>query len=273
MPIASSSTTLIVSVVAGLVSLAAAAVGFYLGSLRRRGWTELPSVTLRRQGTVRRPTPELPEELVEALAQGDAVLFAGAGLTVESDGPTFAQLLDAVADQLQDAREVDVPRLADIRSQIAIGEINLAAELLAARYPQDALAATARRIFARPLRPGPTLDVLSRSGFAGVITDDWSGVVTRAFGSSRAISPWEGERLSELERAGSPFALELFGGADHNRALLSTQDLQRILEEARSVPRTRTPSTLSTPWRSRCSCIRGAASIPPCSSRSTTKAR
>jgi hypothetical protein len=184
-----------------------------------------------------------PPALLDALVEGECVLFAGAELGGFSDTPSRRQLLRILVEQNieQFPREV----LHSLRGQLEQADSELVAELIAARIPAAEIAATLEVLSFDPgWKPGgeKLLRLLAGMPFAGVVTDMWSTHAEMVFGGREPVvvtpSGQEEGSLGRLLRANRFFVAHLWGIAgEPDQLRLSWQQYRESLRESREFER------------------------------------
>jgi hypothetical protein len=179
------------------------------------------------------PRPEPPTDLIEELVLGECVLFAGAGCTVSAGLPTWPQLLSGIIQQV--AGTDDDPDWAALEDQLDAGQVDLVAQILTGRLSAQRL--TEAAIHALDVkRPTASrlLASLAALPFAGVVTDDWSSTVARAFADRepQLVTPGDAGAGAEALRYKRAFVLQAYGALP-GQLLLSFDDYQRVITEER----------------------------------------
>lgn len=193
---------------------------------------EYLSTPLPAEGTLRRGGRDI-EDLLDALAAGDCVLFAGAGVAASAGRPTWPELLTHMIMSLsRSAEERSGSWLATLAQQVAAGETQLVAELLRSRYDSAQLAAAAAEAVTlfgtrRPSRLLPTLSALP---FAGVVTDDWTDLLTDEFRDRKpaVMTPSRSANAADALRDRQFFVLHAYGLVG-NDILLSFDDYRQAI--------------------------------------------
>lgn len=174
--------------------------------------------------------PVAPDKLAEELVDGRLVLFAGAGLAKEVGYPLYADALRIV---MRDAGEED------LLEQLDQVEVELVADVLRNRVGEDGIRnSLAAAVGPRARMHTPTLDMLARLPFRGVITDDWYGVINANLGhGAQLLAPWSSGAASDLLRSNRRFVLEAYGGIERGHILVGGDDYRSELYDNRDYAR------------------------------------
>jgi hypothetical protein len=198
--------------------------------------------------------PEPPEELINALAAGECVLYGGAGLGAQAGYPTWPQVLARLLEQVVGpvVQEPAPPQAkmssygqqkdtvaAELWMRHRRGQWSAVAEYLRTQVDREVLLNATRRLF--PERPLPhALELLGHLPFAGAITSSWDDLLARAFESRHPVtaSPRDPEGAVKAFGQNEFFVVQLFGNLeldsfvfsnDEYRALMSTSPLSRFV--------------------------------------------
>jgi putative AbiEii toxin of type IV toxin-antitoxin system/SIR2-like protein len=184
--------------------------------------------------------PTVPEDLVNAVAAGDCVLFAGAGVGASAGRPTWPELVRLLIDAVEDD---DDPATASssatgLREQLDVGQVELVAQILRSRCTDVQLNSALASVVptsAGPV-PSPLMKSLSALDVTGVVTDDWWPIDWLPFdmkGDDLAVlTPVDAQRGPETLRYRRPFVLHAYGLADRE-LLLSFDDFSRAVADNR----------------------------------------
>jgi len=180
--------------------------------------------------------PVAPDDLVQAISAGEVVLFAGAGIAAEAGYPLYAEALGLVIDRLGRG---DDENWTALRRQLDAGEVERTAELLRSRVGEDGIRDALRSAVAPAANPcTPTLEALAHLHFAGVITDDWYGVIASRLGRGASLlAPWSSGAATEVLRLGRSFVLEAYGGLERGRVVVGIDDYRSELYDNRDYAR------------------------------------
>jgi hypothetical protein len=123
--------------------------------------------------------PEVPDELVQAIADESAILFAGAGLSAQAGLPVAYDVLSRLLDESEQDR-------AELSAELEGGRLTELAEVLLRRRGKQAITGSVTRLFAGEANRMTTVHrALSRLPFVGAITSAWDSLVERSFRETR----------------------------------------------------------------------------------------
>lgn len=172
-----------------------------------------------------------PDELVDLLAAGECVLFAGSGLVAQTGYPTFRQMLESVVELYADEFAGNVYDA--LIEQLESGEPELAGESIRARIGDEAFRDALRRHLARiePRTSAAMVD-LQRLPFAGIVTDDWSGEIARRFyaPTSVMLTPTDHKGGADVLRGERRFIVEAYGSVERGTLLIGSDDYRASLQ-------------------------------------------
>ncbi|HZN91542.1 MAG TPA: AAA family ATPase [Myxococcales bacterium] len=201
--------------------------------------------------------PDAPEELIRALAAGECVLYAGAGLGAQAGYPTWpmvlARLLErtvgpAIPPELEVRVEQDKagkePSVTSYtreemeKSTIAAelwmrhrrGQWSAVAEYLRTQVDRDVLLDATRGLF--PERPLPRAhELLGHLPFAGAITSSWDSLLARAFQHRKPLSasPRDPEGAVKAFGQNEFFLAQLFGQLDPESFVFSNDEYRELM--------------------------------------------
>lgn len=206
------------------------------GSRLREG-LRLPPMSVRLPApTERVPQPRPPIELLAALAREECVLFAGSGVAASAGFPTWRELLGVLVDEVERGSGEATARA--LHLQLEAGQSELVAQVVSGRLSPEAARRAIRDALALHSPHGsPLLEELRRVRFAGVITDEFSDIVRRAFAVRQPIVLTSDARdAAGTLRTGRFFVLHAYGSVEFDETLcLSFDDYQRRLDESRDL--------------------------------------
>lgn len=192
--------------------------------------------------------PDIPDELIDAIAEHRCVLFAGAGVSrakvivngkaVEQYLPDWDGLLISLVDRAIQNGHTNPAEGAKLRTAVKAGKHLFVAEtvrrLLGAREFDDAL----ENIFRSPkLRPTTRHELITRIPFSCVITTNYDKLMESAYAQQGYIPPTytfsdSADAISALSH-GRFFILKAHGDIDHKDSLvLSEKDYRDIVYRA-----------------------------------------
>ena len=167
--------------------------------------------------------PDLPSDLVMAVAAGECVLYAGAGLSARAGLPTWFQFVRGLLDWSTGTGRVD-PSFAHSLHEALERDPDLVADSLVSRLMDDPEPGTPRvippdvisylsSVFApEHIRPGWTHELLKKIPFSAALTTNLDELIEGTFTRSRATHTHEDAQalLSRLTRPDF-YVLKLYG--------------------------------------------------------------
>ena len=173
--------------------------------------------------------PDWPAELVDAMARGDAVLFAGAGVGAQAGLPVWRGYVEHLFEVARTNGIIDEELAAAMRDSLQNGQHNDVADSIALRaWPNPAM----RQVILDDLRasfdtadrpPSPVHRLLASIAFRAVLTTNFDSLLHRAFEDrGPSLLPQETERIKELIAKKEPFRLHLYGRPEIEESLLLT---------------------------------------------------
>jgi predicted ATPase len=175
-------------------------------------------------------SPEfLGGELIEALARGDAVLFAGAGVGAQSGLPVWRTYVEHLFEVARANALIDDGFARTMREALDRGQYSDVADSIALRaWPN----AAHRQIILADLRstfdafnrnPSRVHRALAQIPFRSVLTTNYDSLLDRVFAERGPILlPQQIERLKELIAKKEFFGLHLYGMPENEESLLLT---------------------------------------------------
>ncbi len=171
--------------------------------------------------------PDWPVQLVEGLARGDAVLFAGAGIGAQAGLPVWRSYVEHLFDVAKASGIVDGALASAMSVSLARGQHGDVADSIALRaWPNP----TMRQVILDDLRttfeiddrqPSPVHRVLSEIKFRALLTTNFDSLLDRSF-DGPGLLPQQTERLKELIAKKDFFKLHLYGLPESEESLLLT---------------------------------------------------
>jgi energy-coupling factor transporter ATP-binding protein EcfA2 len=163
-----------------------------------------------------RPLPPIPDSLIEAVAQGECVLYWGGGISAQADYPTWREGLAAII-QTNDA-------VKDLGRTLSSGKLSLVAELIATRLGRQAMMTEVRELWGRNAEPPVLARRLGSLQFANVVTSTWDSLVEEVFEDRDPVTV-EGVTAENMEPLLSRDAfciVRLWGSLKHPERMLLT---------------------------------------------------
>lgn len=174
------------------------------------------------------PPPDPPESLVEAIARGDCVLYAGAGLAAQAGLPTWTPFLKRLASYGRERGLLDERTAEAVYRALASGEYSVAADELLAVVPRESI----REYIGSLLRQAVTTEtfkILGQLPFAGVVNTNFDTLLPTAFKQSQRpiFLSSDTELLLQSLRKSQFFALNVNGRLDDPNSLVLTSQEYR----------------------------------------------
>jgi hypothetical protein len=182
----------------------------------------------------------VPDDLAIRMAEGETVLFAGAGLSMQRL-PGWRNLLEQM---LSWASHQQIPLGGDegsIRDLIGRDKLLLAAHVLRARLGENNFRQFMQQAFRNPtLQPGPVHRLLPDMRFAAILTTNYDKLIESAFPGTRSHTQQDYPELAGLSRDrgfaivkvhGDIDRLEsiVLGKADYRQAMFANESFRIFL--------------------------------------------
>ena len=183
----------------------------------------------------------VPEELTVQTAEGNTVLFVGAGMSqprLPGWRDLLSEMLDwAVSQSISLGGEEEA-----IRDLIGRGKLPLAAQLLRERLGEGDFCRFLRRVFRDPsLQPGPVHRLLPQMGFASILTTNFDKLIEFAFpAGTPCYTPRDYAELAGVLRGSGPAIVKVHGDidrcdsivlgqADYRTAMFANESFRKFL--------------------------------------------
>lgn len=181
-----------------------------------------------------------PPGLLEALRNGECILYAGAALGTIAGAPDYATVLGALLERTGHMYSQDMAE--NLRANLEDGETELVTELLAPRVPPLMIAETLGefQFGVGELEKDELLYLISKLPFSGVLTDMWSPMPDWLFSrrDPTVITPGGRADLGHLLRSEAFFVAHLQGTVEQPDTLrMSWQEYRMTLLEDREFER------------------------------------
>ena len=196
----------------------------------------IPGPALPEEDTpgIRQPKiPDIPDDLVEALASGNAVLFAGSSLGEQAGLPSWAALLQMLIKEVEE-RDTTGQSAELYRAATAKGNLDEIAQLLAQDLTDAERWAIIAGVYSNTSRMPPVYRDLAKIPFAYAITTSFNDLLEKAFRPYRkaTVVTGDGERLDDALRAGTVAVIKLYGDVDDATTIRFTgSDYRNALAE------------------------------------------
>jgi energy-coupling factor transporter ATP-binding protein EcfA2 len=210
-----------------LVVIGIVGYGLFNDSRRRAAESRLAiEVTDRRAAVVAAvgedlPAPQVPFDLVEACAKGDAVLYAGAGVSVEAGFPVWRDFVPRLLRWSIGAGHVDAALGGSLYAALDAGQLNSVADTVTSVATPVDLHEFLKAEFGRDAKPTSLEQRLKLIGFSAVLTTNFDRTIDSTFGGrTPAQTPDDcpAMRKALLDRAF--FLLKLYGTLDRPESIL-----------------------------------------------------
>lgn len=179
------------------------------------------------------PPPEPPDELVQAIAGGGAILYLGSGVSAQAGLPTWSQFIDGFLRGLE--RDEPQADWGAVRVQFNRRAVRVVADLIESRGKGQRLAQAVRQTYGGPVQAPPWLSrFVARTPFAGVLTTNFDHVADRATEAKkpRVLGPTSNVDFGALLRENNFFLMKLHGDPSETPgAAFAVEYLWRALEE------------------------------------------
>ncbi|HYV46178.1 MAG TPA: AAA family ATPase [Myxococcaceae bacterium] len=191
--------------------------------------------------------PDVPEELIRALAAKECVLYAGAGLGAQAGYPTWpqvlARLLESVVGPAAQQRASPQSKMsgyggegqknavaAELWMRHRRGQWSAVAEYLRTQVDREVLLNATRALF--PDRELPRAhELLGHLPFAGAFTSSWDVLLSRAFEHRHPVTgtPRDPDRAVRAFGENTFFLVQLFGGLDPASFVFSNDEYRELM--------------------------------------------
>jgi hypothetical protein len=213
----------------------------------------IPWILKTRRGRSKAVTIEIkpckpPKDLVAACAAGEAVLWAGAGLSAQSEFPDRVAFVTRLLETALVQSSVPPPRIAKLQALVDQGDAEGAMESLVIEMSahRQQLLAEVKEVFARPADESAAHDTIRGIHFASAITTNYDDLL------ERLGEPWSGIVLNAesdfpVESATQPFLLKLYGDLSLSQTVLLTRsELRAALDHSKIAAVVRRVSEIRT---------------------------
>lgn len=179
------------------------------------------------------PTP--PAKLVDAVAKGRAVLFAGAGLSLAAGLPTWTGLLDQLASAAATGGYLSPAESAQLRRAVKEGKYLMVADRIRRALGSSDFDRALDEIFRGPgLKPTSLHALIAEIGFSAVVTTNYDKLIEGAFASHGIIPPTytfdDGPDIISALSHNRFFILKAHGDIDRKTTIiLSERDYRNVL--------------------------------------------
>ncbi len=175
---------------------------------------------------------KLPEHLVDAVAHGVCVAFAGAGVSMSSGMPGWR---DLVSNLIEEIRRIDPSKEQEFGEQVVAGQLTQAAQYAKIELGERAYFDVLLRLYRTSAKPSTNHDLLSQIPFRGIITTNFDKLLETACTLNTGLMPTIFTSLSTSALASvlfshRPFVFKFHGDIDHPESIILTkQDYDRVI--------------------------------------------
>jgi energy-coupling factor transporter ATP-binding protein EcfA2 len=162
------------------------------------------------------PLPEIPQALVQAVAQGECVLYWGGGVSAQAGYPTWREGLSSIVEKNASVK--------DLRKTLSTGRLSIVAEVLASRLGRETMIAEVGQLWGSGRDVPALAQRLGSLKFANAVTATWDPLVEEVF-RSRSPVIVEGVTTTNVEPLLSREAfciVRLWGSLQRTQTLLLT---------------------------------------------------
>lgn len=176
-------------------------------SIRRQLRPDLENVEpLRGAGGV-------PAELTEAIASGECILCAGAGLAAQAGLPTWPALLQGLLAYAKE-RSIDASAAKELDSAIEAGDLEEVGDELAHRVPHEDIVNYLNTVLSPSARPSHAHELLAQMPFLGALNTGLDHLLASAFNTTPLL-PGDTPDLVSALQSRSRFTLNVSGSPTH----------------------------------------------------------
>ncbi len=181
------------------------------------GWEKL-MFTLTLATLPQLPQPEPPKDLIEACADGECVLYGGAGLSAPAGFPTWGGFVEGLLDWATADEFIEKKTSESLRTALRQGDIDTAADGILMNLENNDLDKTyfeyLEEIFLSPMAKLPQAHrLLKKIPFSAVLTTNLDNLLEQTyknFGDS-VYTPVDAEELQKSLHSRDFFLLKLYG--------------------------------------------------------------
>jgi len=157
-------------------------------------------------------TAMFPTELVQELAEGNCILYAGAGLANYAGFPVWRQLVRRLLQDGQGVGLIDDGSAKLLEANLADGKVDHVADDLVERLGPKYLDLFLSQIFLRQTPLPEAHVILSRMPFSAFLTTNFDELLERTFGvGDKVFTPMDQEELWSSWNNGDRLLLKLYG--------------------------------------------------------------
>jgi len=140
--------------------------------------------------------PKIPNDLINKIIEGNCLLFAGAGASIDAGLPTWHDFLITLIEKTQDMEQFSEKEVAEIKSLLGNGEFLIVAEICRKKLGIYEFSNIIKKTLAVKGRNSSTQKILSEIPFSGCLTTNYDSFVESNKLNSRVILPKELNEIS-----------------------------------------------------------------------------
>ncbi|HEY3840901.1 MAG TPA: AAA family ATPase [Bryobacteraceae bacterium] len=161
----------------------------------------------------------VPQDLIEAVASGECVLCAGAGLAAQSGLPTSRTLVTGLLKLATETSLVTESAAKELSSAIAAGNYEEAGDELSHLVPQEQLTTYLQRSQPASSAPSRAHQLLAQMPFLGAINTNRDDLLAAAFGVD-VLFPTDTAKLLSALQTSSRFAVNAAGSVSRPTSIV-----------------------------------------------------
>ncbi|MGY4366690.1 hypothetical protein ACVW1A_002755 [Bradyrhizobium sp. LB1.3] len=152
----------------------------------------------------------IPVGLIDAIASGECVLYAGAGLGAQAGLPTWPELLRGLLSYARERSRIDPAVAKELDAAIEAGDLEEVGDDLSHRIPREDIAEYLRTTFEASTQPSHAHELLAELPFVGALNTGLDNLLAKAF-STAALLPADTAQLVSVLQSKARFALNVSG--------------------------------------------------------------
>lgn len=156
----------------------------------------------------------IPAELIDAIASGECILYAGAGLGAQAGLPIWPELLRGLLSYARERSRIDPAVAKELGAAIEAGDLEEVGDELSHRIPREDIAEYLRTTFNASTQPSRAHELLAQFPFVGALNTGLDNLLAKAF-STAALLPADTAQLLSSLQSKSRFALNVSGLPAH----------------------------------------------------------
>lgn len=171
--------------------------------------------------------PDLPEQLVTACADGQCVIYVGAGLSAPAGLPKWSELVQRLLEWAVENQIVRGDMADSLREALGNGDVSQVADMIVSEVNQEKTAKAFNKHLSRLLnynRPAlpPTYSIVKDIPFAAALTTNLDDLLEKTYENRNIpkFTPTDADQLLTDLQNGQFFVLKLFGTIDRPDTLM-----------------------------------------------------